>query len=612
MSLNLPGFTLPTLDHLKVSLPSDVDAKGIASEWFGKFAAYAEAGDAEGVLQLFMSESYWRDMLALTWDFRTFTGIPEIRKFLTDRLSASQPKAFKLRDEFLGLQQPFPDLVWISFLFDFEVGDMGIASGIGRLLPQADGSWKANCIFTNLEDLKGFPEKIGFNRNFEPNHGLWAAERQREVSFEDKEPTVLIIGGGQGGLETAARLKMLDIPTLVIERNARIGDSWRNRYKALCLHDPVWYDHMAYLPFPPNWPAYAPAAKLAGWLEFYAETMELNVWTSCEVTKAVPNANNSWHATIRFSDGRERIFNNIKHVVFATGLSGNQPNIPSYPGTDTFKGQILHSSQHSVASDHIGKKVVVIGACTSAHDIAADYYLNGVDVTMYQRSSTYIMTTKAGWEVLFAGLYAEGALPTDIADRMNASFTMGFMTHGFAQRATDVIAEKDKQICPRPLLDGLHKRGFRTNLGIDGTGFGMLAWTKASGYYLDVGASQMIVDGKIKLKNDSPLQSFTETGLKFEDGSELPADVVVYATGFGDARDVVRKVCGDEVADKCSRIWGLNEEGETYGTWKDMGVPGLWYALGNLALDRFHSKHLALQIKAIEEKKFGPRYSRAS
>ncbi|KAE9407932.1 hypothetical protein BT96DRAFT_54915 [Gymnopus androsaceus JB14] len=605
MALNLQGFPLPTLDRLGASLSPDVDAKAIASEWFSSFSACVEASDVEGVVHLFMSESYWRDILALTWDFRTFTGVNNIKEFLKDRLSISQLKAFKLRDEFLGIQRPFPDLVWISFMFDFEVGNTGIASGIGRLVPQADGSWKANCIFTNLEELKEYPEKVGFLRNLEPNHGLWAAQRQREIAFEDKEPTVLIIGGGQGGLEIAARLKMYDIPTLIAEKNSRIGDSWRNRYKALCLHDPVWYDHLAYLPFPPNWPAYSPAAKLAGWLEYYAEAMELNVWTSCEVVKSVRNEeNNTWAVTLQFADGKERIFNNIKHLIFATGLSGNQPNMPSYPGKDLFKGQILHSSEHSLASDHIGKKVVVVGACTSAHDIASDYYLNGVDVTMYQRSSTYIMSTKHGWEVLFSNLYAEGALPTDIADRVSASFPLGFAAHGFAQRSTQLIAEKDKT-----LLEDLRKRGFKLNMGIDGTGFGLLAWTKASGYYLDVGASQMIIDGKIKLKNDSQLQSFTETGLKFEDGSEIPADVVVFATGFSDARLLIRKICGDDVANKCSPVWGLNEEGEIHGSWKDMKIPGLWYAMGNLAMDRFHSKHIALQIKAMEEKKFGPRYS---
>ncbi|KAH7878743.1 uncharacterized protein C8R40DRAFT_1091012 [Lentinula edodes] len=609
MTLNLEGFPLPTLDHLGVSSisPSDhIDAKAIASDWFNQFATCLKDNDVEGTLGLFNNESYWRDILAFTWDFRTFIGTNNIKQFLKDRLSISQPKAFKLRDELLGVQQPYPDLIWISFMFDFEVGDTGIASGIGRLVPQIDGSWKANCIFTNLEDLKGFPEKVGSLRNLEPNHGLWEALRRRETAFEDKEPTALIIGGGQGGMEIAARLKMLDVSALVVEKNARIGDSWRNRYKALCLHDPVWYDHMPYLPFPPNWPAYSPAAKLAGWLEYYAEAMELNVWTSCEVTKADRDeANDSWAVTVHFSDGRDHNFKGIKHLIFATGLNGNQPNVPSYPGMDSFKGQILHSSQHNLASDHLGKRVVVIGACTSGHDIASDYYLNGIDVTMYQRSSTYIMSTKAGWEVLFSNLYSEGALPTDLADRVNASFPLGFMMNGFAQRATEAIAEKDKEI-----LDGLRKRGFKLNTGINGTGFGMLAWSKASGYYLDVGASQMIIDGKIKLKNDSLLQSFTETGLKFKDDSEIPADVVIFATGFGDARNLIRKICGDDVATKCSPVWGLTDEGEIRGSWKDMGIPGLWYAMGNLAMDRFHSKHLALQIKAMEEKKFGPRYSR--
>ncbi|KAF5392789.1 hypothetical protein D9757_000854 [Collybiopsis confluens] len=606
MSLQLPGFSLPTLDHLGATQPTDVDAKAVASEWFAKFAKSAEAGDVAGITQLFMSESYWRDILALTWDFRTFTGVDEIKQFLTDRLPTSQLKALKLRDEYLILQQPFPDLVWISFVFDFEVGDTGIASGIGRLMPQADGSWKANCVFTNLEELQGFPERIGANRSTEANHGLWASQRQAEVAFENQEPTVLIVGGGQAGLNTAARLKMLDIPTLIVEKNTRIGDNWRSRYQALCLHDPVWYDHMAYLPFPSNWPAYAPAQKLANWLESYADTMELNVWTSSEVTKATQNADNTWVVTVRLSDGKHRVFNRVKHVVFATGLGAGKANMPTYPGAESFKGQILHSSEHKLASDHAGKKVVVIGSCTSAHDIASDYSLNGVDVTMYQRGSTYIMSTQAGWAVLFSGLYEEGGLPTDVADRVFASLPTNFMYHGFAQRATGYIASIDKE-----LLDGLHKRGFRTNTGIEGSGYPMLIMTKASGYYLDTGASQMIIDGKIKLKNDTLFTSFTPNGIQFEDGSELSADVVVFATGYSDASHIIQRICGDEVASKCKHTWGLNEEGETHGSWKDLGVPGLWYALGNLALDRFHSKHLALQIKAMEENKFGPRYSRA-
>ncbi|KAJ3893387.1 hypothetical protein GG344DRAFT_87211 [Lentinula edodes] len=570
--MKLPsGFPLPTLDRLGASLSPDVNSEEIVSKWFSAFAESAEAGDVEGLISLFMSESYWRDVLAFTWDFRTFIGSDKINQFLKDRLSASKAKMFRLRDDYLELQQPYPDIAWIGFLFDFEIGDVGKASGVGRLMPQSDGSWKAHTIFTNLEELKGIPEKVGEMRESRMDHGLWSAQRQRAAAFEDKEPIALIIGGGQGGLAVAARLKMLGVSALIVEKNPRIGDNWRNRYKALCLHDPI-----------------------AGWLEYYAEAMELNVWTSCQVTKAVRNeASGTWTVTVEYSsDKKERTFYNIKHLVFATGFNGNQPNIPMYPGTDSFKGQIIHSSQYKMASDFAGKKVVVIGACTSAHDITADVYHAGIDVTMYQRSSTYVMSAAKA-------LYSENGPPIEVADLISASFPNAFSVNGFAQRTTELIAGLDKlallSLLLQELIEGLSKRGFRVNKGIEGTGAMVLYLTIGSGYYLDTGASQLIIDGKIKLKNDSLLQSFTPTGLKFVDGSEISADVVVYATGYGNARSVIRKICGDEIGNKCKDVWGLNAEGEMRGSWRDMGVPGLWYAMGNFSMDRSHSKYLALR-----------------
>ncbi|KAG7099769.1 hypothetical protein E1B28_001581 [Marasmius oreades] len=601
-------FPLPTFDYLGIQQPptDGVDAIKIVREWFSSFTQHVSSNNVDGVTSLFARESYWRDMLALTWDFRTFIGRDKIQQFLTDRLDLSQLDALKLReDAFLRLQRPGPDLAWIQFMFDFKVGKVGVGMGIGRLIPQSDGSWKCHCMFTNLEGLQDFPEQIGPRRNDQPSHGIWTKKREKEVAFEDREPAVLIMGGGQAGLEIGARLKALGVDNLIVEKNAKVGDNWRNRYEALCLHDPVWYDHMPYLPFPPTWPVYSPSVKLAGWLEGYAEAMELNLWTSSTVTNASLNEQTKeWKITIQFADGKERVFNHVKHFVFCTGLAAGVPNMPSYPGMDQFKGQIIHSFDHKSAADHAGKKVVVIGACTSAHDIAADFCLNGVDVTMYQRSSTYIMSTKNGWKVLFEDLYTENAPPTDLADRLNASFPNEFLHSGLAQRQVKAIAELDK-----PLLDGLAKRGFRTNWGLDGSGFGRLAWARAGGYYLDTGASQMIIDGKIKLKSDSKLERFTETGLRFEDGSELPADVVLFATGFGDVRTYIRKICGEEVGNRCKPIWGLDGEGELHGTFKDLGVPGLWYIMGNLALHRFHTKHVALQIRAMEGGVFGTRYS---
>ncbi|KAJ6600169.1 hypothetical protein B0H10DRAFT_2230969 [Mycena sp. CBHHK59/15] len=599
----IKAYSLPTLDKLNATVPPDVDANKTASDWLTAFASRAEAGDVAGVLGLFIEESHWRDMLALTWDFRTFHGAPNIQKFLSDRLALAQMTAFRIRGEYTSLQRPYPDLAWIQAVFDFET-QVGVGFGVMRLVPQPDGTWKAHCMYTNLEELKGFPESTGALRNAAPNHGKWAQERQQSTAFANEEPTVLVLGGGHSGLDIAARLKYLGIRTLVVEKNARIGDNWRNRYEALCLHDPVWYDHMPYMPFPPTWPVYTPALKMGNWLESYAEALELDVWTSSTVLSARKDASGMWDVVVA-NAGKERALN-VKHLVFATGIGAGEGKLPSYPGMDRFKGRILHSTQHKRATDHAGKKIVVVGACTSAHDIAVDYYNHGVDVTMYQRSSTYVMTTKNGWKHIMQGAYWENAPPVDVVDRISASFPH-LANVGMAQRQAVRIAEDDLE-----LLEGLRKCGFKLNMGTMDAGFGLSAWDRAGGYYLDVGGSQMIIDGKIKLKNDSQIAEFTESGLKFEDGSELPADVVVFATGLGDARKGVRKICGDEVGDKCKQIWGLDEEGEINGAWRDLGVPGLWYMIGNLALCRFHSKHVALQIKAMEEKVFGERYSNGS
>ncbi|KAF7375743.1 Flavin-containing monooxygenase YUCCA3 [Mycena sanguinolenta] len=612
-----PTMQIFPLPRLNATIPPDLDVDKVAKDWMAAFVKSIEAADVEGTMALFNADSvHWRDMLALTWDFRTFHGATSISTFLTDRLPIVKPSNFRIKEQ--SLQPLAPDLTWICITFDFDT-HIGAASGIVRLVPQTTGAWKAYLMYTNLEQLTGFPEKIGDLRHSAADRGTWSQDRANGLEFVEGDPVVLIIGAGHSGLDLAARLKYLDIRTLVIEKNPRIGDNWRNRYDALCLHDPVWYDHMPYMPLVELYAALR--RLLANWLEHYADSLELDVWTSSTVTNARPNAAGSWDVIIDRA-GKDRVFK-VKHVVFATGFGGGAANFPSYPGMDIFKGEMLHSTQQKRALDHTGKRVVVIGACTSAHDIAADYASHGVDVTMYQRGSTYVMSTENGLVSLMRPTYWEGGPPTDVADRNSASLPF-FAVGELHQRRTAGIAQADKK-----LLDGLHARGFRTNLGIMDTGIGLLAYERAGGYYPDVGASQMLIDGKIKLKNDSQIASFTPTGLKFDDGSELSADVVVFATGLGDARGTVREVCGDAVADRCKRIWGLNAEGEVNGAWRDLGVPGLWYMMGNLQLARFHSKHVALrmcfcfysfldhiagadfgeEIKAMEEGLFGERYA---
>ena len=259
---------LPTLESLGVSASPEVDPVVVAQRWFETFVNHVQTDNVDGIISQLVDDIFWRDILALTWDFRTFFGSDHTRQFLVDRLSSTKLSKLQLDTKSPPtLQRPYPDLAWIQALFTFSTA-VGTGSGVLRLVPTPSGDWKAHTIFTTLETLHGFPELSGPLREQEPKHGTWPEQRRRERACEepDQKPVVLIVGGGQSGLELAARLKYLGIKTLVVEREARIGQQRRIRYEALCLHDtvctsvrrvllwifldkfPVGYDHMAYLP----------------------------------------------------------------------------------------------------------------------------------------------------------------------------------------------------------------------------------------------------------------------------------------------------------------------------------------------------------------------------
>ena len=237
------GAGLPTFERLGVTPPHALtNAVDVATQWLDSFSSYTAAGDTDGLVSLFVADAYWRDLLALTWNFRTFVGRDKIKAFALERLKSLTLSSFTLSIEpsmTPVVSRPYPDVAWIQSMFSFTVASVGNASGLVRLVPQSDGIWRCHCLLTNLEELEGFPEMIGPRRDLEPNHGLWESERAKECAFEDTDPTVLIVGAGQAGLMVAARLKCLGIKSLIVEKNRRIGDNWRNRYDALCLHDPV-------------------------------------------------------------------------------------------------------------------------------------------------------------------------------------------------------------------------------------------------------------------------------------------------------------------------------------------------------------------------------------
>ncbi|KAJ5091588.1 hypothetical protein NUU61_006458 [Penicillium alfredii] len=584
-----------------------LDPRAIAQRWLTNLETQLSQPVTVDLTGLFHTESWWRDMLALDWELHTVRTAADIQTFLRQHQSQAQLSALRLQDK--GQFQPRHEQVvdglsWVSTMFFFETA-VGRGTGMLRLTQEEDGApWKAYAVYTSLQELRGDEEPLGKRRPEGTTEsmpgglagGTWIERRLRQKEFLDTEPVTLVVGAGQAGLNMGARLQSLGVSCLIIDKNERVGDNWRNRYRTLVTHDPAEFTHMAYLPFPKNWPQFTPKDKLGDWFEAYASIMELNVWLQTSVVSAeYDDATAKWTVVVARGDGSRRTLR-PRHVVWCTGHSG-EARIPTFPGQQTFQGTVYHGSQHRDASeaDVRGKKVVVVGTGNSGHDIAQNFYEHGADVTMLQRSGTYVLTAEKGVFMMHEGLHEDGGPPTEEADIASESLPWPI------QLALSVHLTRRIAAAEKDTLDGLRRVGFRLDFGPDGAGIARAYFTRGGGYYIDVGCSQLIIDGKIGVKH-SPrgITQFGPRELHLADGSTLPADIVVLATGYDNMRTTVRKVLGDRVADRCLDVWDLDAEGEVNAMWRPSGHPGFWFMGGNLALCRIYSKFLALQIKAIE------------
>ncbi len=164
------------------------------------------------------------------------------------------------------------------------------------------------------------------------------------------------------------------------------------------------------------------------------------------------------------------------------------------------------------------------------------------------------------------------------------------------------MAERDKEFYER-----LEAAGFRHDWGDDGSGLFMKYLRRGSGYYIDVGASELVINGDIKLRSGVTIERIKAHSVLLSDGSELPADLIVYATGYGSMNGWAARLISPEVADKVGKCWGLGSdttkdpgpwEGELRNMWKPTRQEALWFHGGNLHQSRHYSQFLSLQIKA--------------
>jgi putative flavoprotein involved in K+ transport len=571
-----------------------------AANWLANLDRALTHADIAGAVALFADECYWRDLVAFTWNIVTLESREEIRDMLITTLGATQPSGWALTEPATAKN----GIVEGWFCFETAVGR---GRGIFRL---RDG--RCWTLLTTLQELKGFEEKAGSRRVLGMEQGAvkerksWLERKQQaeaELGYA-QQPYCVIIGGGQGGIALGARLKRLGVPTLILDQHKHPGDAWRKRYKSLHLHDPVWYDHLPYIPFPDHWPVFSPKDKIADWLEMYTKVMELNYWSSTICHQAeYDEAAQEWTVTVERAG--EPVVLKPKQLVLATGGALSSPRLPAIPGAERFAGVQQHSSRFDSGASWTGKRCIVLGTGTSAHDIGADLWEHGADVTMLQRASTTVVKSETLMELGIGPLYSEAALAagitTERADLLDASMPFA-LKHLGGQALTRQIKERDADFYAR-----LAAAGFQLDFGEDESGLGMKAVRNGGGFYIDIGASELIIAGAIKLRSGVSIARIQERSVVLSDDSELPADLLVYATGYHAANQGIAKLISPATADKVGKVWGLGSatygdpgpwEGELRNMWKPTQQPGLWIHGGNLAWSRHYSLYLALQIKA--------------
>ncbi|GKT82387.1 flavin-binding monooxygenase-like protein [Colletotrichum tofieldiae] len=571
-SVNLPPRAYPPSVR-----STSVDAGKAAAEVINAFNAALKSKNYKNLAQLFVPDGYWRDHLALSWDLRTLKGRDKIQSFLSQGCRLKEAiidTSTAYRAPHFAPVDGHGKVQCLQFFIKANT-DVGPAEGVVRLI-DSGGKWEIFTFFTVLRELKGHEEPLRHRREKGVEHVRqresknWKDKREDGINYVDSEPTVVIVGAGQAGLTVAARLKMLNVNALVIDKNGRVGDSWRKRYYQLVLHDPC-----------EHWPVFTPKDKMAEFFEAYANLLELNIWMSTTLTKSSwDESKKQWTVTLdrQKPDGtRETRTLHPRHVIQATGHSGKM-FFPSIRGMDKFKGdRLCHSSEFSGAKPNSkGKKAIVVGSCNSGHDIAQDFYENGYDVTMVQRSSTSVVSSSSITDIGLKGLYDEDSPPVDDADLWLWSLPAEMF------KALQVGVTEAQNANDAELLNGLQKAGFQLDMGPSGGGFFVKYFQRGGA----ITSTQLIIDGEIKIKGG---QEITE------------GDEIIFATGYQNMRTEARNIFGDAVADRIGDVWGWDEEGEFRTMWRNSGHPGFWFMGGNLALCRYFSKILALQIKAREE-----------
>ncbi|KAK0665625.1 hypothetical protein QBC41DRAFT_367472 [Cercophora samala] len=619
----LAEYPLPTVDPGAFQEPSSLtplEAKKIAHDVLLTFNTALMNSDLDALSNCFCTEqAFWRDSLALTWHLRTFSTPAVVAENLLETSKLRGLRSFGL--EFAHFLPISPTLQFVDCSLSLRTSSPD-ARCIGRmlLLPFRKGGehpeWKIWILSTRLESLHLHPE----------DETLLRGPSKLADNGNDFETDVFIIGGGNGAVTLAARLKTLGVESVMAERNANPGDNWALRYDFLKFHVPTALCDMPYLPYNQDLKGshLLTRDELANQVRLYVKEFNLNMITSAQIQSThYDQSARRWTVRLKTPTGVRTA--KSKHLVQATGFSSHKPRVPVLEGEGDYKSASWHSTLYRnpqiSLKDKGVKSVLIIGSANTAIDILNDCHAAGLRTTIVARSPTYVLPVEYTMDPRGFGLYNQ--LDVETCDNVMMSLPTWVecnMAQGLLAMLASQEPDRYKKVIEAgfPVVDSAHPDACLMHNLLE----------RGGGHYVDIGGLEVIAEGKVGVITGVEPVAYTETGLKFSDGRTVDADGIIWCTGFADlnARDTAFKTLGGEnivdgeeqdpstlgpreIASRLDATFGVDEEGEIRGLWKrQKGIDNFWFMGGHTQHHRYHSKTVAMQIKAELEGVLPPAY----
>ncbi|KAK3897232.1 putative indole-3-pyruvate monooxygenase YUCCA4 [Staphylotrichum tortipilum] len=566
------------------------------------------ANDVKALEQCFHKpQAYWKDLLALTWHLRTFTGASTIAASLLELKTLRGLEGLVMMDGEARFSPPTPTLQFIDCSISFKTTKPAVrGTGKMALVPVQDG------------------EKVEYKIwVLSKNPTLLQSPSTAPAGVEQFETDVLIMGGGNAGITLSARLKALGVDSLMLERNDNVGDNWALRYECMRFHVPTSACELPYLPYHKHLHTPHPLSgtDLAEHLQRYVATLNLNILTSARILSMAYNKSTKrW--TVRFSTPAGQMTAVAKHLVQATGFCFQKPNMPPMVNEGIYKGINVHSAafKNAASLKEAGvKSVLIIGSANTAFDILTDCVSLALSTTMLVRSPTYVVPLAYIFDARCLGAYDLPNTPTAHLDRRfltNPTIVDAHMMRGALARLAAAEPSRYAALAARgfPVVDGLDPEACLAHYLLE----------RGGGHCVDVGGTRLVVEGKVGVRVGVEPVGWMEKGVRLSDESVVEVDAGVWCTGFADknARGMAAEVMGGEpkeggegvmgpldIAARLDPTWGLDEEGEVRGMWKrHRFVENYWTVGGHAQHHRWHLRTAALQIKAELEGILLPAY----